>query len=502
VSTTDARRRAATRYIERGVAVIPVPDEEKKPGLPGWQELRLTLEDVPRYWTNGQNIGALNGEPSGWRVCVDQDVSEAAILAGRFLPPSLTSGRESRPHSHWWYVSPGAQTEKFKDVDGTMLLELRSTGCQTIVAPSVHPSGERYLWHSESGLEMTPIKAGELKARLKELAAATLIARHLPPIKDEAANEGGGRHDYAMALSGFLLRPGRLGEQAVLKILTAAWDAKGWPDEGSKREAHRDLEGIVRDTAESLVAGEPVVGGPTVEEYTPGMVRILCKWWSWSQEEPSANGPREAEERQPTQAELLVRCADGAEFFHTSEGDAYAKVRVADHSETHPVRSKGFRRWLVRGFYEQFERPPGAQALQDALGLLEARAHFNGSEREVYVRVAEHEGAIYVDLANERWEAVEINASGWRVVSDPPVCFRRPRGMLPLPVPKQGGSLEELRRFVNVTDEVGWHLLVAWLVQALRPTGPYPVLLLQGEQGSAKSTRRYNARREEEHRSE
>ncbi len=65
MSSTEARRRAAARYIERGVAVIPVPDKEKKPGLSGWQEARLSVEDVPRYWTNGQNIGALNGEPSG-----------------------------------------------------------------------------------------------------------------------------------------------------------------------------------------------------------------------------------------------------------------------------------------------------------------------------------------------------------------------------------------------------------------------------------------------------
>jgi putative DNA primase/helicase len=242
VSTTEARRRAAARYIERGVAVIPVPDEEKKPSLSGWQELRLTVEDVPRYWTNGQNIGALNGEPSGWRVCVDQDVSEAAILAGRFLPPTLTSGRASRPHSHWWYVSPGAQTEKFKDVDGTMLLELRSTGCQTIVAPSVHPSGERYLWHSESGLEMARMEAGELTRRLRELATTTLMARNLPPIKDEATNEGGGRHDYAMALSGFLLRPGRLDEQ----LCSRSSRLRGTPRAGRMRARRGEPTGTSR----------------------------------------------------------------------------------------------------------------------------------------------------------------------------------------------------------------------------------------------------------------
>jgi hypothetical protein len=128
---------------------------------------------------------------------------------------------------------------------------------------------------------MDHIEAGELKARLRELATATLIARHLPAIKDEQTNEGGGRHDYALALAGFLLRSGRLDEATTLKVLKAAWDAKEWPDERSKREAHSDLEGIVRDTAENLEAGEPVVGGPTLEVYAPGVVRLLYKWWGW-----------------------------------------------------------------------------------------------------------------------------------------------------------------------------------------------------------------------------
>jgi hypothetical protein len=230
---------------------------------------------------DGQNIGVLNGAPSDWRVCVDLDVPEALGIAGRFLPPTLTSGRESRPHSHWWFISTGAESEKFKDTDGTMLLELRSTGCQTIVAPSVHPTGEQYVWHEESDLEMARVVSAELKDRLRELATATLIARHLPAIRDEATGEGGGRHDYAMALCGFLVRPRRLDEPLLLRILRAAWDAEGWSSEKEKREAHRDLEGIVRDTGEKLAVGEPVVGGPTLEESAPGVVMLLSRWWGW-----------------------------------------------------------------------------------------------------------------------------------------------------------------------------------------------------------------------------
>ena len=205
--------------------------------------------------------------------------------------------------------------------------------------------------------------------------------------------------------------------------------------------------------------------------------------------EESLNGsdPKQEEEKL-TQAQLLLRHAEQAQLFHTPAGDAYARIPVGNHYETHLVKSKGFRGWLVRGFFEEYGKPPGAQALQDTLGVVEVRAQYDGPEMEVYGRVAEHRGAIYVDLANEDWEAVEITDHSWRVVTDPPVRFRRPRGMRPLPVPARGGTVDELRRFVNVSSDSSWRLIVAWLVQALRPTGPYPVLILLGEQGSAKST--------------
>lgn len=475
--------------MRRRAAVIPIPARSKRPGRDDWQTLRLTPEDISRYWTNGQGIGLLTGEPSGWLVDVDLDVAEAVKIAGRFLPQTLTSGRKSRPHSHWWFRAPGSANHEWKDTDGKKrLVELRSTGRQTLVAPSMHPSGEEYRWHRESGLDVAEIRSNELEARLRELATATLIARHLPPLRDERSGEGGGRHDYAMALSGFLLRPGRLGEALVLKILKAAWDAKGWASEREKREAHRDLEGIVRDTVQDLADGEPVVGGPTLEEMEPGMVRQLRKYWDWHREEEQKKDDEKQEKL--TQAELLLRCVDGAELFHTPAGDAYARIPVGGHCETHPIKSKGFRRWTVGRFFEEHGKPPNAQALQDALGVLEARAHFNGAEQEVHVRLAEHNGTIYVDLADDEWRAVEITCDGWRIVSDPPVRFRRPRGMLRLPTPTKGGTARELRQFVNTRkeDEASWRLLLAWLVAGLRPTGPYPVLILQGEQGSAKST--------------
>jgi hypothetical protein len=92
-------------------------------------------------------------------------------------------------------------------------------------------------------------------------------------------------------------------------------------------------------------------------------------------------------------------------------------------------------------------------------------------------------------LCNTEWQAVRITAEGWSVVEskDLPIKFRRTRGMLALPLPQYGSTLGEIRSFINVRAD-DWVLVAAWLVAAMRPGRPFPVLTLNGEQGSAKST--------------
>lgn len=209
-------------------------------------------------------------------------------------------------------------------------------------------------------------------------------------------------------------------------------------------------------------------------------------------DDDTADGAEGERKRQPPQAQLLLELAQGVELFHTPDGEAWAVVPVGNHRETWPIRAKAkgggsLGKWLRRRFFDRYERPPSAQALTDALATLEAMADA-GPVQDVFCRVAAHDEAVYVDLGDESWRAVQVTADGWRIVQNPPVRFKRPRGLLPLPEPERGGSLEELRPFVNVADEAAWRLLVAWLVGALAPAGPYPVLILQGEQGSAKST--------------
>lgn len=185
---------------------------------------------------------------------------------------------------------------------------------------------------------------------------------------------------------------------------------------------------------------------------------------------------------------LVALATAHAELFHAPDSVAYATLAIDGHSETWPIRSKRFRSWLARAFYDDEERAPGAQALQDALAVLEGEAIFAGEREPVAVRVTGLDGTIYLDLGDEGWTTIEVDRTGWRQVSSPPVKLRRPAAMAPLPAPVAGGDIEALREFVNVADEADWKLVVAWLVAAMRPTGPYPLLALHGEHGSAKTT--------------
>src|SRR5437660_102210 len=174
------------------------------------------------------------------------------------------------------------------------------------------------------------------------------------------------------------------------------------------------------------------------------------------------------------------------DLFH-SHGDAYVTVSVNSHRETWPVASEHFTSIIERYFFELTGSLPENKEIKDMLRRFTGQAKFAGREQKVFTRVGEHDDSIYINLAGPEWKSVKISPTGWEIVSDPTAKFLRPQGMTALPDPVRGGSLDELERFTNLQNE-DRILLRAVLVAAFRPRGPYPITLLYGEQGSAKST--------------
>jgi hypothetical protein len=204
------------------------------------------------------------------------------------------------------------------------------------------------------------------------------------------------------------------------------------------------------------------------------------------------------EQLRASQRDALVGIAVGSgELWRDDSDDALATVHVDGHREHHRVRGLSFRRWLVREYGNrfQFDGPngerlpsaPGGQALTEALNTIEAIAS-RGPLGTPKLRVGgEVSLAIYLDLCNDEWTAVEIDAQGWRIVRDPPVQLIRAPGMLPLPNPVRGDGLAKLKACLRLEPSL-FVLVVGWLVGTLRPRGPYPLLAIHGEQGTGKTT--------------
>jgi hypothetical protein len=214
----------------------------------------------------------------------------------------------------------------------------------------------------------------------------------------------------------------------------------------------------------------------------------------WPIQDP--RGQPGADPQQKKQIDTLVELANqGAQgqpiLFHTADRDAYADLEINGHRETWPVRSRVFKQWLTRQFFERTGTAPNPAALASAILTCEAQANFKSPQREVFVRIAgseKNDGAIYLDLCDKHWRAVRIDAEGWQLVKNPRIRFIRRKGMRALPVPVEGGSIAQLRPFINVAKRGDFVLIVSWLLAALRHRGPYPVLFVWGEQGSAKSS--------------
>ena len=187
--------------------------------------------------------------------------------------------------------------------------------------------------------------------------------------------------------------------------------------------------------------------------------------------------------------QLLLWAKEHADLY--ADGmDTFADVWIDGYRETWPLNSRAFKRWLRHLFFERTGKGVAHEALKHAIDNLDSYAARAG-QRRVFLRRAIHSGKSYLDLGDDGHNVVEVDSTGWRLLAGPPpVPFRRSSTMRPLPRPaldRQSEGLQELRRFLNVENH-DFVLCAAWLLAALRDIGPYPVLALTGEHGTAKST--------------
>ena len=202
----------------------------------------------------------------------------------------------------------------------------------------------------------------------------------------------------------------------------------------------------------------------------------------------------DGEQSQATKIVAIGMSGDVRLWHSASEG--YATVRVDQHWENYRIGSRSFDQWIRSEYGRRNQvkigdqwvpQAPGSGALRDAVAQLEGIARFKGEERKPAIRVGGDREVIWIDLGGADWKAVRVTAEGWDVVAGPDVAFVRGGTMLALPEPARDGSVEPLRRVLNVQSG-DFVLAVGWLLQALNPIGPYPLIDVCGPSEAGKST--------------
>jgi hypothetical protein len=203
-----------------------------------------------------------------------------------------------------------------------------------------------------------------------------------------------------------------------------------------------------------------------------------------------AREPWEEDDGKESQADILLKLIPDFEYFKSGpNNDCFVRMVIDGHKEVWKVDAKSpkVREVLTHRYLTEKDRAPSREALNTVIDTIAAKCSM-GPKVDVHVRFARSREAIYLDMCDDQWRAIEVTAKGWRVVTDVPVLFRRGVGARSLPVPVEGGSLDALRPLINSGDDTQWCLILAWLVGAFLPDGAFSHLALNGEQGSAKST--------------
>lgn len=248
-----------------GITPVPLRPGSKVPsGGKGWNTLRVTEKTLPKFFEEGDNLGGLWGEPSNWIVDVDLDWDEAATFAEHYLPETFMYGRLSRPGTHYLYRVKGAVSSAKvigKGKDATKVVEIRSTGSQSVLPPSLHPDNERYI--IDRDLEFTSLGKAELERYVSRVAAAAVLLRNFP--------EEGGRHDFIHSLTGGLMWSGwneedtSLFMEAFLKCIDD--------------EEPGDRKLTVKNTIEHFKKGDRIAGWRILSQFLPSeAIKTLREW--------------------------------------------------------------------------------------------------------------------------------------------------------------------------------------------------------------------------------
>lgn len=208
---------------------------------------------------------------------------------------------------------------------------------------------------------------------------------------------------------------------------------------------------------------------------------------------PQQAAPQQAgsKAQKPSVASQLVAMAlKGYTLGVGDDGTPYGTKAQRPHIAL-PLRGGklGLRTELARRYFKAHNGVvPSSQALTNAITVLEGYAA-QATPRPLHLRVAGHDGKIYIDTADAQDRVIEISGGAWKFVNGAvPVIFRRTEPTGPMPDPVRSGDPSKLWKYIRITEK-DRPILLAVLVSALiQPDVPHVILAFLAEHGCAKSS--------------
>ncbi len=195
--------------------------------------------------------------------------------------------------------------------------------------------------------------------------------------------------------------------------------------------------------------------------------------------------------------DTLDKILQGTELFKNTSDEPYITI---NDGRTIRIDSIMFKNWLVMEYHKETGSYLKDSKIKDIAQNVRSRAIFGigNKNMEVFNRVgySDDQENIYIDLVDENFNLVQLSQNGWNVITPKSigVKFETTQNMNPLPYPTGGGDINKLWQHTNITKDIDKSLVLAWLINCLIPFGGYPILVLYGGQGTAKSTTQSNLR--------
>lgn len=479
-------------HVAMGLIAFPARQvaDTKKPRYRGWQSkvwdlgmLAAELRNVPYY-----GLTQPKGNP---RRLIDLDLDDGSngLQPGQVpwrerweavgAPPTKTTATPSGGW-HVWYLWPDGVPLPTGTWHGFTVRSLVGARNFVIGPGSVRPDGKPY------------------RDAYPDRAIATMpVDLALGGLTPAEAAQARGRGDHGVTVAGYVL-PDKITQggrnSTLLKYTLSLYNHEEFWD-GAELDLERMFRRVVRDYEPRLT--NPFEPPRTLRsEFDKVTKGIEAKGGEPAfrqrdtEPEPDEGEPPRPDKAAGSAGTRLVKLAlgSGAVFLSDERGQPW--VRLPSHGVL-SFSDGGVSDWLRRVAYGAERRAPTDGTITEARDTLAAEARFGGIIEPVYLRVGPlPDGGMALDLGGPDWTSAVVRADGW-TIAPAPVNFRRTRDAMPLPTPQPGGDVRALAKVLNLgageDGERHLRLVIAFLLAAVRPKGPYLGLALTGVAGSAKT---------------